>query len=86
MTENVNEIVVDARNLEPPEPMDRALAAAARVKDGQVVRMLLHREPFPLYAMLEDMGFAHRTRLTPTGDFEILFARPVDFAQAVAER
>jgi len=54
--------------------MDRALAAAALLKKGQCVRMLLHREPFPLYAMLETMGLVFRTQLSPEGDFVILFA------------
>lgn len=75
MTSDAKTITVDARHLEPPEPMDRALAAAGLLRDGQHVRMLLHREPFPLYSILDTMGLSYRTQLTPEGDFVILFAR-----------
>jgi hypothetical protein len=36
--------------------------------------MLLHREPFPLYSILDAMGLSYRTQLTAEGDFVILFA------------
>ena len=71
-------ITVDARHLEPPEPMDRALAAAGLLRNGQHVRMLLHREPFPLYSILDAMGLTYRTQLTPEGDFVILFAHDAE--------
>lgn len=74
MTPSDTVIMVDARHLEPPEPMDRALEAAGLLRDGQHVRMLLHREPFPLYSILDAMGLSYRTQLTPEGDFVILFA------------
>lgn len=71
-------ILVDARNREPPEPMEMALSAASRLAEGQHARMLLHREPFPLYDMLTSMGFAYRTRITPEGDYEIIFGHAAD--------
>ncbi len=78
MTSNDTAIMVDARHLEPPEPMDRALEAAGLLREGQHVRMLLHREPFPLYSILNAMGLTYRTQLTPEGDFVILFARDAE--------
>ena len=53
----ITTIELDARDLEPPEPMQQALAALAVLKPGEQLRMLLHREPFPLYAMLRERGF-----------------------------
>jgi uncharacterized protein (DUF2249 family) len=44
------EIVVDGRGLEPPEPMERVLAALDGLQPGQWVRFLIHRQPYPLYA------------------------------------
>lgn len=78
MTSSDTIITVDARDLEPPEPMDRALAAAGLLREGQHVRMLLHREPFPLYSILDTMGFSYRTQLTAEGDFVILFAHAAE--------
>lgn len=71
-------ILVDARHCEPPLPMDMALNAAGRLKKGQFVRMLLHREPFPLYELLLGMGLEYRTRITQDGDYEIVFGSATD--------
>ena len=65
-------IELDVRDLEPPEPMQQALAALATLKPGERLRMLLHREPFPLYAMLRERGYTHRTTLLPDDTYEIL--------------
>lgn len=66
------EVLVDARWLEPPEPMEKVLLAVDLLRPGQHIRFLLHREPYPLYDMLANMGFRYRTRLTDDGCFEIL--------------
>jgi TusA-related sulfurtransferase len=65
-------IELDARDLEPPEPMQQALAALAVLKPGEQLRMLLHREPFPLYAILRERGFTYRTTQQADGSYEIL--------------
>lgn len=72
----VDELLVDARRLEPPEPLDRVLAALARRQPGQRVRLLLHREPFPLYTLLQQMGLAYSTSLMPDGNYCILIGDP----------
>ncbi len=66
------EIVVDGRWLEPPEPMGKVLAALERLAPGERIRFLLHREPFPLYPILTEMGLCHRVRPIAEGCFEIL--------------
>ena len=63
---------MDGRWLEPPEPMEQVLLALDNLRPGQHIRFLLHREPFPLYGILQNMGFAHRTHLIEDGCFEIL--------------
>ncbi len=63
---------LDVRNLEPPEPLQQALAALATLKPGEHLRMLLHREPFPLYAMLRERGYTHRTTQLADDSYEIL--------------
>lgn len=65
-------IELDARDLEPPEPMQQALAALAVLKPGEQLRMLHHREPFPLYAMLRERGFTYRTTQLDDDSYEVL--------------
>lgn len=66
------EILIDARGLEPPEPLEKVLAALPLLRRGQTLRLLLHREPFPLYAILDEHGYAHDTRAQPDGSYVIL--------------
>lgn len=74
----MEDILVDARGLAPPEPLERVLAALSRRKRNERVRLLLHREPFPLYDILRQMGLAHSTCLRPDGSYEILIHEPAD--------
>ncbi|MFN3750835.1 MAG: DUF2249 domain-containing protein [Thiobacillus sp.] len=70
------EIVLDARGLEPPTPMERVLQTLALLRPGQTIRLLLHREPFPLYPLLAQRGFGHATRREADGSYVILI-RPL---------
>ncbi len=72
MTSPTNEILVDARGLEPPEPMEKVMQVLALLRPGQSIRMLLHREPFPLYAILAERGYRHDTRMQADGSYVIL--------------
>lgn len=63
--------LVDARELLPPEPMLRVLAALPALPPGAVLTLLLYREPFPLYAKLQELGFAWRTTLADDGTYTI---------------
>ena len=62
---------IDARGLLPPEPMELTLAALDEIGPGQEIVLLLYREPFPLYQILQQNGFDHRTELQDDGTFEI---------------
>ena len=70
-------ILVDARDLEPPEPLEKVMQALDLLRPGQSIRLLLHREPFPLYPLLAEKGFRHDTRMEADGSYVILI-RPVD--------
>lgn len=72
MTAPADEILVDARGLEPPEPMEKVMQVLALLRHGQSIRMLLHREPFPLYAILAERGYRHETRMEADGSYVIL--------------
>jgi len=68
-------IELDVRDLDPPEPLQQALAALPLLKPGEQLRMLHHREPFPLYAMLRERGFTYRTTQMDDGSYEVLIWR-----------
>ncbi|WP_333843075.1 DUF2249 domain-containing protein [Pelomicrobium sp.] len=64
-------LIVDARGLDPPEPLERVLEALDRLEPGQRVLLLLEREPFPLYRILEHNGYQHATWVNEEGTFHI---------------
>ena len=65
-------IEIDGRNLEPPEPFVKTMEALDRITPGQKVRLIIGREPFPLYRALELNGFSWQTGHLPDGDVEVL--------------
>ncbi len=77
MSAPASEILLDARGLEPPEPMETVMQTLALLRPGQAIRLLLHREPFPLYPLLAERGYGHDTRMEANGSYVILI-RPLD--------
>ena len=71
----MTELVVDARYLEPPEPFVKAMEALdhfATVDAPESIRLLLFREPFPLYKVLRENGFNWVTTQETDGTFAIV--------------
>lgn len=68
------DISLDVRGLEPPEPMERVLEALSHLNKNQRLCMLIDREPRPLYRILDNNGFTHTTRLRPDSLYEILIS------------
>lgn len=58
---------LDNRELEPPEPMVRILAAIETMQPGQVLSALLCREPMFLFPELENRGHQWRGGFEPDG-------------------
>ncbi len=75
MRETIDEILIDGRDLEPPEPMLRVLAALDAAQPGQTVRLLLPREPLPLYPLLAQRGWRHDTVAQADGNYVIHIRR-----------
>ena len=70
-------IVIDARGWEPPKPFEQVMEALCDMPPGETVRLILEREPHPLYRVLERNGYAHRTMSHDDGRFEIdIFEKP----------
>ena len=58
---------MDNRDLEPPEPMVRILAAADKLAPGETLSALLRREPVFLFPQLEKRGLHWLGGFTPDG-------------------
>lgn len=67
-----DEVLVDGRWLEPPEPLERVLMALGMLRPGQTLRFLIHREPAPLYPILREKGYVHAVRPMEDGCLEVL--------------
>lgn len=60
-------IRLDSRDLSPPEPMVRILAAAEQLGPGETLSALLRREPVFLFPQLEKRGYRWLGGFTPDG-------------------
>ena len=68
-------IVIDAREFEPPEPFERVMEALSELaKDGEIL-LILNREPWPLYRVLDQNGYQHSAEMFPDGRFEIRISK-----------
>jgi uncharacterized protein (DUF2249 family) len=62
-------VEVDARGLEPPQPMVKILESLAALPAGAELRAWTDRRPMHLYAQLEERGFAATTEEQPNASF-----------------
>jgi uncharacterized protein (DUF2249 family) len=62
-------VELDARGLEPPQPMVKILEALANSADGSAVRARTDRRPIHLYPILEARGFIGESEEQPDGSF-----------------
>ena len=72
------EIILDVRDLEPPEPYERATEVLQRLQAGQYVRMIAPRRPRLLYPWLAERGFCEDTRQRGEDLYEIFIWSAVD--------
>jgi len=59
-------IPLDARGLEPPQPMMKILEAVTALPSGATLAAHTDRQPLLLYPLLEQRGFTYLT--TPLAD------------------
>jgi uncharacterized protein (DUF2249 family) len=71
------DIILDVCGLEPPEPMERVLEALSHLEKNQRLRMVIDREPRPLYRILDNNGFTHTMQLRADFLYEILISHKV---------
>lgn len=66
------DITLDVCGLVPPEPLELVLEALSGMQKGQRLRMLIDREPRPLYRILDNNGFLYRATTDANYRYEIL--------------
>jgi uncharacterized protein (DUF2249 family) len=64
-------IVLDARDWEPPRPFEEVLNALCGLQPGERIRLIIDREPLPLYKVRERNGYAWFTTVRDDGAFEV---------------
>lgn len=63
---------LDVRDLLPPEPFMRIMAALSELPPNASLLVLIHREPLPLYEVLREQGYLWQTSPQAGGEFQIL--------------
>jgi TusA-related sulfurtransferase len=66
---NETVIEVDARGLEPPQPLVAILEGLARLPKGSALRARTDRRPLHLYPLLAQRGFTSETEESNDGGF-----------------
>lgn len=69
------ERTVDARFMEPPQPFVATLEMLDTLQPGEVMQLLLYREPHPLYRVLAQNGHRWQTELLDDGTFVVRITR-----------
>ena len=67
--------LIDGRELEPPEPLHRVLAALEAIESGQELCVLLYCHPTPLFSILQGKGFSWLEEVREDGTHEIRIRR-----------
>jgi uncharacterized protein (DUF2249 family) len=68
-------VEVDARGLEPPEPLIRILAALESLAAGATLHARTDREPCHLFGEATQRGFRHESRMQPDGSWLTVLKR-----------
>lgn len=63
--------VIDGRDMLPPEPLERTLAALETLPEGEQLTLLLYCQPHPLYEILRRDGYRWDEALLADGTREI---------------
>ena len=78
----MEEILLDAEVMEPPEPLQKATLILQQLKPGQYLRMLHRRLPYPLFETCPQLAISYRHIAGQNSQQIILFWRSDDLATA----
>ena len=68
-------IIVDCRELEPPEPMVKVLEAVNDMEADEAVLMIHRKMPRLLFSKLDELGFSHEVTEESEGLIKLLIWR-----------
>jgi uncharacterized protein (DUF2249 family) len=80
------ERTLDVSELPPPEPLERILDVLPTLSRGEYLHVRHSREPYPLYTLLEDQGYAYVSRPSTDVPVEIFIWRLNDLQAKSAVR
>ena len=69
------DLTLDVRGMEPPEPLERVLETIGDFAPGDRLKLIIDCEPLPLYRILDNNGYAHRTEPGTVSQREITIWR-----------
>jgi hypothetical protein len=72
------ETTLDARDMAPPEPFDKATTILRQLQPGQYLRMLHRRVPYPLFEFCRAMSLAYAVHENAAAACEIIIYFPAD--------
>ncbi|QID17208.1 DUF2249 domain-containing protein [Nitrogeniibacter mangrovi] len=64
-------VVVDARGMVPPEPLERTLEGLDVLGPGDTLLLIIPRQPGPLFDMLDQNGYTYEVSTREDGAFDI---------------
>lgn len=68
-------LVIDGRELEPPEPLERTLSALDQLPDGGHLVLLVYCHPRPLFDILGRNGYRWKEEVQDDGTHAIRIER-----------
>ena len=74
----IKEITLDVSQLEPCEPLQRVLEALTQLSQGEYLHVLHRMEPYPLYPILNQQGYAWQTQSGQQTPIEIFIWQAQD--------
>jgi uncharacterized protein (DUF2249 family) len=67
----VTTTVIDGREMQPPEPLERTLEALGALAETDELLLLLYCQPHPLFSILAKSGYAWTEELRSDGTREV---------------
>ncbi len=65
------DLLVDGRDMQPPEPLEKTLAALDVLPRGKELLLLIYCHPVPLFNILRKNGFVWQEAMREDGTHEI---------------
>jgi len=72
------EVTLDASEMEPPKPFERATEILRQLEPGQYLRMLHRRLPYPLFEFCQAMSLTHSVIKGSATPYQISVYFPAD--------